>query len=177
MRVNVALLLVWSVSWVLPVVSIEGAEAALPAASVASGLLSGFAEAMDDPGLDLAALMSRMSEDGVVVGHEAARFVWQVLVVDVDRGAKVPDIARSAWWNLASPLFVLGLLLGAVRWHRAASVVATLAAASACWWIFEDDLGEDLRVGYWLWLGSMGVAAVWAWWCRFAASPVRPAKP
>lgn len=169
MRVYACLFATWTVAWFLPALDLgPGAEQIGPAGARASSLLRGLGDASDDPGLAFAASMADMSADGVVAGHEAAGFVWDVFRLGVRDGADVGEHVRNAWWNLANPLFVLGLALVLLRQRRHAALVVTVAAVASSYWLFQDDMAEKLGLGYWMWFGSMAAAAGWSW-CAWAA--------
>ena len=58
-------------------------------------------------------------------------------------------------------LFPLGVLLLAFRRNRLALAAASIAFASACFWLIGFPL---LRIGYFLWLGSMFLLAFGSGW-------------
>lgn len=135
----------------------------------------------DPPGTYRLALDFRRLDDGVLVGWEATHLGIKFLeaaIEESDFGEKqLRQLAEVTWMNLANLLY-LACLVTAMRnrWWRSFAFGA-LGAGSAAWWLYELDLAAHLRVGYWLWLGGLGAAAVISLACalttdRWAAASV-----
>ncbi|MCB9891506.1 MAG: hypothetical protein H6833_07655 [Planctomycetes bacterium] len=154
-KIHILILAAFVVAFFLPVLALPelgGTEAKKLAAAARAG-------GVDAPAARLALNLIESSQDGTLVGHEAARFVWDHLLLSVDE-SNWKEASTALWWNLANPLFALALLLAIGKRRGIALLIAIAATASAARWLTEKDLTSRLAVGYWVWLAAIGALAV-----------------
>ncbi|MAG58615.1 MAG: hypothetical protein CMJ83_20185 [Planctomycetes bacterium] len=98
----------------------------------------------------------------VIVGYEAARMVGETLVTQVREHGVLDDfqdLGQLLWFNLANPLYLAGLAMALRRRWWTSTLFGAAGTYAAAHWILKSEIAPHLQVGYWVWLGAIGTSA------------------